>query len=234
MTSPLMSHYYPANSVKDPFFSNVYLLMHFDGADGSAVFKDDSPSPYVFTAFGTPTLSAANAKIGNAALAVNGLNGIYKDPAAVTWAGMFTVECFVKIAPTQVGTGDYFLLDMRSTATAGFSLHLNSSGQIQIFYGIGSWGTSLALPTNTWMHLAACRDAAGINKIYVDGVQSGSTPSNTNNLVNGSVTIGSSFQSRNTTANSHFNGWLDELRITNSVCRYTSNFTIPARAYPNR
>jgi hypothetical protein len=230
----LIPGYYPSNTAKDPFFSDVMLLMHFDGADGSTVFKDASANNYAFTSFGTPTLSATNAKIGSAALALNGLNGIYKDPAAVTWAGMFTVECFVKIAPTQVGTGDYFLLDMRSTATAGFSLHLNSSSQIQIFYGIGSWGTSLALPTNTWMHLAACRDAAGLNKIYIDGVQSGSAPSNTNSLVNGSITVGSSFQSRNTTANSHFNGWIDELRVTRNVCRYTGNFTVPTSAYPDR
>ena len=44
---------------KDPDYSNVSLLLHGDGANGSTTLVDSSPSPKTVTAFGDAQISTA-------------------------------------------------------------------------------------------------------------------------------------------------------------------------------
>jgi hypothetical protein len=63
---------------------------------------------------------------------------------------------------------------------------------------------------------------------FIDGVQFGSTVTETTNLVDNILNIGYSY-----TSSYAMIGNLDEFRVTKGIARYTANFTAPTAAFPN-
>jgi hypothetical protein len=56
----------------DRNFSNVSLLLHGDGTNGSTTIIDSSPSPKTVTAVGNAQISTAQSKFGGASLLFDG------------------------------------------------------------------------------------------------------------------------------------------------------------------
>jgi len=83
-----------------------------------------------------------------------------------------------------------------------------------------------ALTANTWQHIAVCKSGSS-TRLFVNGTQVGSTYSDTFNYLSARWEIGGR-------SNSTFPivGYMDDLRITNGVARYTANFTAPTQAFP--
>jgi Concanavalin A-like lectin/glucanases superfamily len=75
--------------------------------------------------------------------------------------------------------------------------------------------------TSTWYHVALTR-ASGSNRLFVNGTQVGTTATNTTNFSGNALYLGKS-----SSGGTDFNGYIDDLRITNGVARYTTNFTPP-------
>jgi hypothetical protein len=103
-----------------------------------------------------------------------------------------------------------------------FVYYVNSTNRIT---------SSTAVSTSTWYHIAVTRSGTN-TKLFVNGSQEGSTYTDSNVYVNGlnrpvlgadGLTIGTS----------PFNGYIDDLRITKGIARYTSNFTPPTAALPD-
>ena len=84
---------------------------------------------------------------------------------------------------------------------------------------------SVNLATNTWYHVAVTRSGSSI-KVFVNGVQVGSTLSNSTNFISTSNTIrvGGGYGS---TAGL-VNGVLSNVRVVKGTAVYTANFTPPA------
>ncbi|MEL0120797.1 MAG: LamG-like jellyroll fold domain-containing protein, partial [Opitutae bacterium] len=84
------------------------------------------------------------------------------------------------------------------------------------------------LPLNQWMHIAVSR-AGGITRLFLNGTQEGSSytdaavyTSNANRPIIGVL--------ENINYASSTPGYIDDLRITKGVARYTSNFIPPGPA----
>jgi hypothetical protein len=81
---------------------------------------------------------------------------------------------------------------------------------------------------NVWYHIAFTR-SSGTARAFVDGTQIGSSLSNgTTYTPTGGMTIGSS-----SSGDRNFKGYIDDVRITKGLARYTENFTAPTSAFPN-
>ena len=110
--------------------------------------------------------------------------------------------------------------------------YISSSGGIRFYPGTGgSTGTPITFAwtpsTGTWYHLALTRDASNNVRMFVDGVQIGSTSTNTDDLSStGRITIGDNFD---VLGNQELNGYISNLRILKGTALYTSNFTPPTR-----
>ena len=134
----------------------------------------------------------------------------------------FTVEMWVNatsFASTPI------LVDFRPENTNGnyFTLYINSSGQ-PIFYNNGAVRiTGTALSINKWYHIAVCRTNSN-TKIFIDGVQSGSTYSDTTSYIStlASPIIGGN---GNTLGLNLYTGYIDDLRIT-VAGRYPTSFDV--------
>jgi hypothetical protein len=68
--------------------------------------------------------------------------------------------------------------------------------------------------------------------MFVNGVQEGSTYTDSTNYLNPTGRPWIAINA-NTTNTSSLNGYIDDLRITKGVARYTENFTPPTKAFPD-
>jgi hypothetical protein len=101
-------------------------------------------------------------------------------------------------------------------------------GTIRFYANDGLRITGSSLSTSTWYHIALVR-SSGSTKLYIDGTQTGSTYTDTNSYVPTAYAIGA------TTAGAvSLNGFIDDLRITKGVARYTAAFTPPTKAFPDQ
>jgi hypothetical protein len=110
----------------------------------------------------------------------------------------------------------------------GWTLYILPANKLQ-------WGTitpqtpanlltgTTSLSTNQWYHIAVTRQS-GTVKLWVNGVLDGSVADARNYSASGSLEVGISH------VGNYFTGYIDDLRITKGVARYTSTFTPPAQA----
>lgn len=226
---------YSAGPAGDPYFSNVTLLMHMDGANNGTVFTDSSTGGLTPSVYGSPVTVTAEKKYGTASLQCDGSSALYF-PANTRFdfgSGDFTIELFAKFNSV---TGARFLLSRYNGSAIAFALFQN--GSTVEFYASAdgvSWNlvTNLSLgttfTTGVWYHLAVTRQSNTFRAFRDGALISTLTGS-------GSVAVNSAFMQiggRNDSGGSFFSGWIDELRITKGVARYTAGFTPPVAPFPN-
>lgn len=227
----------------DPHFSNVSLLLHMDGTNGSTTFTDSSPSPKTVTAYGNAQISTAQSKFGGSSAYFDGAGDYlaipYTTDAFRWWGDAFTLEAFV--FPVSLATFSYVIAGETLPKLISNSNHADATnywcfgpiadGRVSLRYWNGAAGNSVAsaatISENQWSHIALVV-ANGQIKIYVNGVGStpvavAGTPQDTQTLP---LLIGA-------TNLEYLNGHIDDLRITKGVARYTANFTPPNAAFYN-
>ena len=97
--------------------------------------------------------------------------------------------------------------------------------------GIQVISSSVVVSTGVWNHYAVSRSGTTL-RLFIDGVQVGSgTLSGTIYNSADPVVVGNNPQGG---GNWRLNGYIDDLRITKGVARYTANFTPPAQAFPDK
>jgi hypothetical protein len=81
--------------------------------------------------------------------------------------------------------------------------------------------------TATWYHVALVKNGTSGYMAFVDGTQVGTTQTDTSTMPDFAAVL--AIWTR--TTGSYFAGWMDELRISKGVARWTGNFTPPTSAY---
>jgi hypothetical protein len=218
-------------AITDPYFSSVSLLLNGDGTNGSQVFTDLSNSPKTITTNGNAQISTSTKKYGTGAMYFDGAGDYLSTPSSSGFnfgTSNFTLELFLNVA--GVGSGDRFIID--SSNAQNILFRWASGGELQ-FYAVinGSVQQILSAPKNlivgTWYHLAVVRSGSNFY-LYVNGINVNSS-TNTGSL-NTTNTVGINIGGQS--SGDYFNGYIDDLRITKGVARYTTNFTPPTSAFP--
>jgi hypothetical protein len=227
---------------KDPDYANVSLLLHGNGTNGSTTITDNSPTPKTVTAVGNAQISTAQSRFGGASLLFDGSG----DGAIISTgltdftmsANTYTLEAWIR--PSAV-TGFKPIINIAAANIEFFGLiYLALSGS-NVAWGTrndtGSGFPSLfltggAVSANTWYHVALSVNS-GSARAFLDGTQIGTTTTFTAPAftVTG-VGVGALGNQFNISSDS-FNGYIDDLRITKGVARYTANFTPPAAPFPD-
>lgn len=213
--------------IGDASFANVSLLLHMDGANNSTTFTDSSLNALTVTANGDAKISTAQSKFGGASAYFDG-TGDYltlADSAGWDLPGNFTIEAWVKASATGFGP----ILSTRDTGAAvNPVLYLWGTGVLAWYYNTAAriTGTTNIVGGNFY-HVAVCR-SGNSTCLFVNGIQEGATYVNSDTYVADGIWIGSIPAS-----SQHFNGYIDELRVTRGVARYTANFTPPTAPFPD-
>jgi hypothetical protein len=220
----------------DQYYNSCSLLMHFNGANGSTTFTDNSPSPKTVTSNNGSAISTAQSKFGGGSGFFDGTDdylSINYNSAFNFGTNSFTWETW--IYPTNIsGIDGIYATSGGSGVNPKFVIHLNA-GTPSIHYNNLTNGSDIyttatsAVSINTWTHLAFVRNGSNWTW-YINGNSAGSGTNNTNITFTSQPTyIGYGGESYFTP----FNGYIDELRVTKGVARYTSNFTPQTSEFPN-
>ena len=177
--------------------------------------------------FGTASTSVAQKKFGSKSLYFNGTTDYLTAPvsSAFKFAGDFTVEAWIYLT---VANASNVIYDSRttSTSTTGFVVSINASKQLLMYTGLTQYISYQTVALSTWTHVAYVRKGSA-NMLYINGVACAALNSSTTNYTDGNCVIGKT----NESLSNLFTGYIDDLRITNGVARYTNGFTIPTTAY---
>lgn len=211
---------------RDPWYSNVSLLLHGNGS-----LADSSLNNFTVTAYNGATTTSTEPKYGSGCLINSaGRFQISPDSALNLTTASFTIELWVSVNSVTGYQVLVFQDDLQSTGQV-FQFILSPAGKIVFVYFTSSSRTSGITLTGTttisvgsWTHVAVSWDGSYI-RIFMNGVLELSSPCSamyTNNVITcvAGVQIGYPF-----------NGKLDDVRLT-KACRYISNFTPPTEC-PN-
>jgi hypothetical protein len=211
-------------SGSDPDFSSVSLLLHMDGTNGSTVFTDSSSNALAVTALNNAQISTAQSKFGGASGLFDG-SGDYLLSAADGTAigtGDFTIEGWIR---TVDGSSYRCIASLVPDSDNNSFYVLNNT---LIWYDGGVRCQSGTFSNNVWYHVAVTR-SSGTVRVFLDGTVSGATFSSTANIGNNTTRIGT----RGAATGEWFHGYIDELRITKGIARYTASFTPPTASFPD-
>ena len=234
----------------DGYYASVSLLLHADGINGSTTFTDNSPTPKTVTAVGGAQISTTQNKFGGSSLYFDGTGDYATIPNHADFnlgTGDFTLEAWVYPIAAAVSAGEthYPIMGTYGSFTSPNSVEFvwiyspQLGGKFALSrYQAGTsvllQGSVVSITYNTWQHWACVR-SAGVVTFYVNGVSAG----------------GGSFTSNLSTYNQTFvingmwggtpafsaqwapNGYMDDIRITKGVARYTGTFTPSTSAWPN-
>jgi hypothetical protein len=228
---------------RDQYFSSVSLLLHMDGANGSTTFTDSGPLGLTVTGGnGASIITTANSRS----------NGSAADFASTT------TNKYLSISGSQIGqmgnfgTGDFTieltqystnvdstraLITVGDYDTGGNGFYCWLQGNLPVFSANGgvNYVGSASVFSGILNHIAFVR-ASGVLTIWVNGasVYSGAmtlsfTPSGGSKTSSGAVAAISDMIFHNSSRS-----FVDEIRITKGVARYTFSFTPPSGSFPNQ
>ena len=220
----------------DPDFSSVSLLLHLDGTNGSTTFTDTSSSPKTLTAAGSAQISTAEAKFGQSLLlnTANDYANYLTTPDNVGFqfgTGAFTMEAWIYLISKPKNVAAVIATGTASFGAGSYYFVVDGSNKLQF----GGAGVSTLLSTSTistgqWYHVAVSRSGT-TTRIFIDGTLEDTEASDTTsyNYSTNNLLIGRN--GWDSSGNQGFHGYIDEVRITKGVARYTATFTAPTAPF---
>jgi len=202
-------------------------LLHMDGADASTTFTDESGKTW--TAYADAQIDTAQSKFGGASGLFDGTGDYISTPDHNDFdfgAGDFTVDCWVRHS-ALAGYQHYI-----SQYPGAWALYKDITTNRPVIYlstdgGDKTATSSVDVAIDTWYHIAAVRYGNTVT-IYIDGTARGTvdvTGCTVNNSAN-LITIAAYSAPAD-----FFSGWIDEVRISKGIARWTANFTPPTAPY---
>ena len=195
----------------------------------------DATGKNVLETVGDAQISTAQSKFGGSSMYFDG-TGDYlagtNNALNDLGTGDFTIEFWLYVSSNPaVAAG--VVTKASNSGNTGYSV-IYYPGYIGFVLGSGSASVQSAassISTTTWTHVAITRFGTS-GKIFINGTQSGSTGT-INNFTNSTtvIAVGALNTATGWNANYGFNGYIDDLRITKGIARYTQNFTPPTSAF---
>jgi hypothetical protein len=199
-------------------------------ANGTSAAIYDSAMMATYETLGNASTTGVIKKYGNSSMSFDGTGDYLVSPFSVNnnlGTGSFTFEAW--LYPSSIaGIRGFYALSGGPGGVPKFVMHLNA-GTPSIHYNGLTGGSDIyttatsAITANTWTHLAFVRNGSTWTW-YINGVASGTGSNSTNiTFTTQPLYVGYGGESYFT----EFNGYIDDLRVTNGVARYTANFTPP-------
>ena len=199
--------------------SGTSLLLNFTNAG-----MYDAAAKNNMLSTGTAQASTTQAKWSPTSAFFNGSSSLsaIANTGFAYGTGDFTWELWVYMSTTS---GNQYILD--HGVLSGTLSYNNGLTYYNPTTGIGSalYTTAPTLTAGTWNHIAVARQS-GTTRLFLNGTLI-ATGADSNNFGNASVTI-----AQYGGGGLYLNGYIQDLRLTKGVARYTANFTPPTAAFP--
>jgi len=216
----------------DQYYNSCSLLMHFSGSNGSTTFIDNSSNNFTITSNNGAAISSAQSKFGGGSGYFDGTNDYINVPDNSVFdfgSGDFTIEYWEyrtssdntrTVLSRKNVTYTPYMMGYANNGVVSFYASDNGSGWTIVDLSMGS------LVLNTWTHYAVTRQGNTF-RTFRNGTQISSTTS-TMTFPAGSAPVEIGKWSVY-----YYQGYIDELRITKGVARYTGNFATQSAEFLN-
>lgn len=202
--------------------TNTSLLINFTNAG-----IIDNAMMNNLETIGNAQISTTQSKFGGSSMYFDGIGDYLVSNAASTdlyafGTGDFTIEMWIRFNAIN---SVQLVYDSRPTSQGNYPMiYLNSDGTIRYYVNSVDRITSSAISSGVWYHLAIARSGTS-TKMFIDGTQAGSTYTDSTSYLNASGRPWIGFNAFNSNPDQALNAYVDELRVTKGVARYTANFT---------
>jgi len=145
--------------------------------------------------------------------------------------GDFTIEMWIN--PTPGNAGVFFDTRRQTESRINMSLTNNNAGMSVSVSTTAIITVNTGITAGSWNYIAVTR-ASGSLRLFINGTQAGSTTTMTTDLgATGSLCLATAGDARGDTRYG-YTGYIQDVRITRGVARYTANFTAPTNAFPTQ
>ncbi len=203
--------------------SNTVLLIHSNNQDGSNIFTDSSASNNSISPNGNVVHSTAQFKFGGSSIYFDGDKDYLSIPDSEDWnfiSSDGTIDFWVNIQKAKLAG-----LLTQNNNDKNWAVYAYEDGRVAAgIIGVNKMESPPGvLVAGVWHHIAFVK-SGNVTTIYVDGINvvSGTTGvwnSSSNPLRVGGFNYGGS--------DNYLEGYMDEIRVSKGVARWTSNFTPP-------
>ena len=225
----------------DQYYNSCSLLCHFDKLNSSGSFIDNSRNNLTITSVNGATISDVQSKFGGASALFDGTNDYLTIADTVPLrlgSTAYTIEAWIYLNSLpnpgpwsifqqnqHIGAGNFLELIVYFS---GGSYYLEANLYNSSVYKYSATKTVTNL-LNVWHHVALIWTGTTAY-VSFDGVLSTGVSYSGNDAPSTPTTyIGLYYAA----SSYYFNGYIDELRVTKGVARYTSNFRPPPLPFPN-
>lgn len=199
--------------------ADTVLLLHMNGVDGSTTFTDDSSKAHSVTAKNGAEIDVTESQFGKASGFFDGVDDFLSIPNHSSFnfgTGDFTLECRIKFRTVPSGIVAFISYG----GHVGFSLSKKANGNFSFFIGnIEVVEIEWNPKSDVWYHLMGVR-SGGTASAFIDGIKGVDKASTFNVSRTGILAIGA-----NTGEIQFHDGWIDEVRISDSA-RQTTSFAV--------
>ncbi|RWM02091.1 MAG: LamG domain-containing protein [Mesorhizobium sp.] len=220
----------------DPYIANVVALLKFEGANGSTTITDTSPTGTLWQTTSSAVIDTSQFKFGASSLktgqtTTSGVQSTTTNSNFNLFGGDFTIEGF--FYPIAISPSTNFLwnngpddtkMDWMEVQNGKLCFGTSTSSN----WALRITGTT-AITAGAWYHWALVK-VAGTFYMFLNGNLEGTSTTTTYLVQDRQFILGR--KSPNGGSPNSWNGWLDELRITKGVGRYTAAFAPPTRSFP--
>lgn len=220
----------------DPNFANVTFLSSFEGTDGDTTYTNDGSGATPILR-GAAEISSDTAKFGSTSLNVKGSSDGYEAAGTLSNLGTndFTIETFFYYdLASQPAAWKCMLGDFKVGGTNGsWGIYIRDNRHLifEVRNQVSVEGTTVISVGQVWRHAAVSKNGNTI-RLFLDGVMENKITDAGWNFASGNPF----YLGWNDTGFSadRWEGYLDEVRITNGVGRYDDDggFTVPTEPYP--
>ena len=209
-------------------WNNVTLSINGNGANNSTDFSSADAKSHTVSGNGNVKYSTTQYKYGTASIYFDG-TGDYLTVSdstdfTINTSESFTFECWFYCTDASVNRTLFTIYTIGSWGR----LYIQTTGP-KIWFSFGTnWSIihNTYVTLNAWHHVALVRNGSTWT-VYLDGVASGTNTAG-NSVDPANLYLGVD-PSQPTWA---FSGYLDDIRLTKGVARYTANFDVPTIENP--
>ena len=214
----------------DTYFANVSLLLHMDGS--GSTFVDSSAYGRTVTANGDVTQSTSQSKFGGKSAYFDG-SGDWLSTASgsLSLSGDWTIELWMR--PTSLTGTLRTIFHAHADGARGVHFSHNGSSLLLDDGTAGDYSAGGIIDADAWQFLSVTKSGSSVY-VHKNGTLLTTRTAGGSGKTYGTPTRIYIARYQDGVSTSGFLGWMDDIRITEGVARYSSaSYTVPTAAFPD-
>lgn len=232
----------------DPYFDDVVLLLHGEGAPGSTLIQDSSKYSNIMNVHGVVTIDDSTGQFPGGSLDIASGNWLWSQASEMAWNAIdYTLEGWFYLPTLSSSDGQsLFCVRYEHTFENGqLTVFVHSDGTVEFYsadalgdHPVGFMTAAGAFPAGAWTFLSVTQHVvvhtgliSGTHYLHINGNVAATYSGRLTVSLPVGINIGNYGVDSGDQA---FNGWAQEYRLTIGVARYGDEpYPVPSSRFPD-